>query len=132
MGEFLTKNNLLGSQGIEAKMRIVIELRNDRVEANMKHLCIVKGNYLPQDAKNESCKLWSTDNLIYENTGERFLFNDLKRKENEDQERFEKAKELYEVGKLPMEKIAKELGLANKSSVSRLFKKFGYDTKQGN
>lgn len=109
-----------------------MELRNDRVEAKMKHLCILKGNYLPQDAKNESYKLRFTDNLIYENTGERFLFNDLKRKENEDQERFEKAKELYEVKKLSMEKIAKELGLANKSSVSRLLKKFGYDTKQTN
>lgn len=127
-----SKNSLLGSQGIEAKMRIVMELRNDRVEAKMKHLCILKGNYLPQDAKNESYKLRFTDNLIYENTGERFLFNDLKRKENEDQERFEKAKELYEVKKLSMDKIAKELGLANKSSVSRLLKKFGYDTKQSN
>lgn len=124
-----SKNSLLGSQGIEAKMRIVMELRNDKVEAGMRHLCILKGNYLPQDTKNESFKLRFTENMVYENTGERVMFDYLKKTDSEEMERFEKAKELYEIEKLSMEKIATHLGLSNKSSVSRLFKKFGYATK---
>ncbi|MEN9917857.1 MAG: hypothetical protein RL662_293 [Bacteroidota bacterium] len=120
------KNNLLGSQGFEAKMRIVMELRNDKVEANMKHLCIVKGNYLPQDTKNESFKLKFTENMVYENTGERIAFENLKKTDNDEKEKFKKAKELYEQGQLTLEKIAPLIGLSNKGNVSRLFTKFGY------
>lgn len=43
-----SKNNAIGSQGFEAKMRLVIEIRLDRTDNDLRHLCIVKGNYLPQ------------------------------------------------------------------------------------
>lgn len=118
-----SKNNLLGSQGIEAKMRIVMELKNDKVEANVKHLCIIKGNYLPQDAKNESFKLRFTENMVYENTGDRIPFENLKRSDDAEKEKYVKAKELKEKG-LTYEKIAKEIGYANKGNVSKLIQKF--------
>lgn len=121
-----SKNNLIGSQGFEAKMRIVMELRNDKVEANMKHLCILKGNYLPQDAKSESFKLKFTENMTYENTGERIPFENLKRPDDTDKERFEKAKELFEKEGLTLEKIAPLIGYADKGNVSKLFTKHGY------
>lgn len=118
-----SKNNLIGSQGFEAKMRIVMELRNDKVEASMRHLCILKGNYLPQDAKNESFKLRFTENMVYENTGERIPFENLKRSDDGEKEKYTKAKELKEKG-LKYEEIAKEIGYANKGNVSKLFQKF--------
>lgn len=118
-----SKNNLLGSQGFEAKMRIVMELRNDRVEAGMRHLCILKGNYLPQNAKNESFKLRFTENMVYENTGDRIPFENLKHTDDTEKEKYAKAKELKGKG-LTYEKIAKEIGYANKGNVSKLFQKF--------
>lgn len=39
-----SKHNLLGSQAFEAKMRLVLELRGDTENPNLKHLCVVKGN----------------------------------------------------------------------------------------
>lgn len=72
-----SKNNIIGSQGFEAKMRLVMELRNDLVDDTMKHLCIVKGNYLPADHKNESYCLLFTDNMTFVNTGERVPFENL-------------------------------------------------------
>ena len=72
-----SKNNLLGSQAFEAKMRLVMELRNDKADNTVKHLCIVKGNYLPADHKNESYCLLFTNNMTFVNTGERIPFEKL-------------------------------------------------------
>lgn len=72
-----SKHNLLGSQSFEAKMRLVMELRNDLTDNTMKHLCIVKGNYLPSDHKNESYRLHFTNNMTFVNTGERIPFENL-------------------------------------------------------
>lgn len=119
-----SKHNLLGSQGFEAKMRLVLELRSDMAEVNYKHLCCVKGNYLPSDVKNESYKLRFTDNLTFTNTGERTPFGDLKKTEDRDEDiaKYEMAVSLQAQG-LTLEDIAKKIGYKNKSSVSRLLQK---------
>lgn len=72
-----SKNNLLGSQGFEAKMRLVIELRTDPLEQSLKHMCIVKGNYLPKEMKNESFVLRFEEDLSFTNTSERTNFQNL-------------------------------------------------------
>lgn len=72
-----SKHNLLGSQGFEAKMRLVIELRVDRMMPDIRHLCIVKGNYLPRQYKTESFALRFDDNLCFTDTGERKPFSEL-------------------------------------------------------
>ncbi len=68
-----SKSNLLGSQGFEAKMRIVFELRPDPIDPAFRHLCIVKGNYLGKEHKDRSFKLLFKD-LTFINTGERVPF----------------------------------------------------------
>ncbi len=73
-----SKHNLLGSQGFEAKMRLVIELRNDPIEPDKRHLCIVKANYLPHEYKTESFVLLFNEHLQFTMTGERRLFEELK------------------------------------------------------
>ncbi len=72
-----SKHNLLGSQGFEAKMRLVIELRTDQVEPDKRHLCIVKGNYLSKEYKTESYILHFDENMTFDNTGERRPFEEL-------------------------------------------------------
>jgi len=64
------KNSIQGSQGIEAKMRTVIELRENRNDTSKRFLCITKGNYLSSEYKNEVFKLDFT-NQLFRFTGER-------------------------------------------------------------
>lgn len=51
------KSNILGAQGFESKTRLVMELRKDFMEPNIRHLCIVKGNHLPEEFKSKSIAL---------------------------------------------------------------------------
>lgn len=73
-----SKDNILGGQGFEAKMRLVMELRNDVDDDDIKHLCIVKGNYLSKEFKNSSYKLeFDPETFLFSNTGERVPFEEL-------------------------------------------------------
>ena len=72
-----SKNNAIGSQGFEAKMRLVIEVRLDAKETDLRHLCIVKGNYLPQDEKTSSHVVKMDDNFTFTDTGDRVPFDEL-------------------------------------------------------
>lgn len=69
------KDNLLGSQGFESSMRSVIELRKDFGDSGKRHICVVKGNYISEEFKNESYEV-SFDYLSgFQITGERVAFN---------------------------------------------------------
>ena len=73
-----SKNNSIGSQGFEAKMRMLAEIRIDEIDDSKRHLCIVKGNYLPNDQKKNSFVLkMNNENLLFEDTGERVSFEQL-------------------------------------------------------
>lgn len=119
-----SKNNLLSGQGFEAKMRLVIELRADPMNPNYRHFCIVKGNYLPADMKRESYVLEFDENTFsFTNTGERTPFELLiKNYDDPSKAKFEQVKDLKDKG-YTLEKIAKQMGYKNKSSVSRLLEK---------
>jgi archaellum biogenesis ATPase FlaH len=96
-----SKNNLLGSQGLEAKMRIVLELRLDANNPQLRHLCILKGNYLPQELKSKSYLLHFDENLVFHNTNELIPLGELAKKQEDnldDSELWEKAKLLLEEG----------------------------------
>lgn len=112
-GDAPSKDNLLGSQGFESKMRLVIELRNDLEYDELKHLCIVKGNYLPSKKfKDQSFVLRFNENLTFESTGERAYFSDLIRDLDKEKEERQKVKaiaiKLYKDGK-SCEQISKDL-----------------------
>jgi RecA-family ATPase len=127
-----SKNNLLSGQGFEAKMRLVIELRADQLNPLHRHLCIVKGNYLPANYKKESYVLqFDEQNFIFSNTGERMPFELLVKQPDTDNSKakYEQAKELKEQG-YSYEQIANTIGYNSKGSVSKLFdkaKKNGWD-----
>ncbi len=113
-----TKHNLLGSQGFEAKMRVVIELRKDRTDPQLRHFCIVKGNYLPEEYKSKSYVLRLSENMTFSNTGDRVPLTMLCQN-NEKEAKIQQVVELSEQGYTQQE-IADEMGYKNKSSVSRL------------
>ncbi|MFC2118083.1 AAA family ATPase [Bacteroidota bacterium] len=85
-----SKNNILGSQGFEAKMRLVAELRIDPNDESLRHLCITKGNYLPIEQKEKSYVLTFED-LKFTNTGLRVVLEDIYVKEDSDEKREMKA-----------------------------------------
>lgn len=120
-----SKNNLLAGQGFEAKMRLVIELRGDSTIPTHRHMCIVKGNYLPAFMKKESFVLdFQEDCFLFNNTGDRMPFELLVKQPNEDtgKQRYEQAKELKAQG-LSYEQIAYRLNYSSKGTISKLFDK---------
>ncbi len=113
-------------------MRLVIELRADLLNPQNRHLCIVKGNYLPASYKRESYVLqFDEQNFVFSNTGERMPFELLIKQTDTDNSKakYEQAKELKERG-YSYEQIANAIGFHSKGSVSKLFekaKKNGWD-----
>lgn len=115
-----SKHNLLGSQAFEAKMRLVIELRSDTINDSIKQMCIVKGNYLPTELKQDSYQLLFTDNMTFENTMVRVPFSELTENDAE-KGKYQRIKDLKATG-LTLEEIAREVGYANRSGVSKFMK----------
>lgn len=129
-----SKHNLLGSQGLEAKMRVAFELRADPYNPDLRHLCVLKGNYLPSEAKEKSYVLRFDENLTFHNTGERAAFGDIVKAPEENGEvrdMWDKAKELLTEGKSfevvagLLRPMAEELGVKppSKSALNRRFPK---------
>ncbi|MEG1839517.1 MAG: AAA family ATPase, partial [Bacteroidaceae bacterium] len=72
-----SKNNFVGSQSLEASVRLGIELRVDRVNHELRHFCIVKGNYLGSQYKQASFVLKMDENFVFSETGDRTSFDNL-------------------------------------------------------
>jgi hypothetical protein len=95
------KANMLGSQGLEAKARCVIELREDPADPGLRHLCVLKGNYLPVEYKRESFVLRFDECMVFHNTGQRVPFDQLIKTQGTKQEqkdKYERAKAMQEQG----------------------------------
>lgn len=76
-----SKNNSLGSQGFEAKMRFMAEIKSNIQSPAKKHFCIVKGNYLPNEFKTKSFDILFTENLTFKSLGTRTPFDKLNKVE---------------------------------------------------
>lgn len=74
-----SKNNFIGSQGLEGKSRVAYEFRRDPCDSTLRHLCVVKGNYLPDSMKERSYGLrFNTSSLAFERTDIRLNFNEIR------------------------------------------------------
>ena len=121
-----SKHNAIGSQGFEAKMRLMMELRPDPERHDIRHLCIVKGNYLPAEYKHDSFELRFTDTLNFEATGARVPFAALRERTEEQEDLAAKAQialAMKAEGK-NYDEIAEALGYKSRSSVCELLKRF--------
>jgi len=127
------KDNLLGGVGLEGKMRLVMELRTDLSDPSTKHLCLVKGNYLPSNHKQESYVLnFDESQLLFTNTEERTPFDLLVKKDDDSnfKDKFNKIIELKGQG-MSYEEIAKIMGVASKGTITKWISKgkgYGWST----
>lgn len=71
------KNAVLGSMAIESKARVLLELRKDRFDSSLRHLIVLKGNYLPAEVKESSVVLKFDADMIFSNTGKTEMIEDL-------------------------------------------------------
>ena len=120
-----SKHNALGSQGFEAKMRLMIELKSDNQSINKKHFCIVKGNYLSHQYKTHSFEVQFTDNLTFNNLETRTHYELLtQKKERRETIEYEynEIMGLKEQG-LSYKEIGIELGISD-ATVSRKISKY--------
>lgn len=105
-----SKNSILGSQGFEAKMRMVAELRIDPNDPVLRHFCVLKGNYITTEHKEKSYVLEFED-LKFKKTDMRVPLDEIFIKEDNKEKKAMKtlAKKLKEEG-LTVRKIAEEMG----------------------
>tara|TARA_R110002033_G_C3887591_1_gene238518 strand:+ start:2163 stop:3194 length:1032 start_codon:yes stop_codon:yes gene_type:complete len=66
-----SKDSIIGSQGFEAKMRAVIEIKPNKNNAHQKDLWILKSNFLEPSIKKNSYLLNFSDDMIFTNSGVR-------------------------------------------------------------
>lgn len=124
-----SKHHVIGGQGFEGKMRLLIELRRDHHDQSRRHLCIVKGNYLPDKYKSESHVL-SFENFLFEQTGERVAFDQLAKPKDEPdagQQKYDQIQEARQQG-YKGESLAKHLGWS-KGYISQIENKHGPKTE---
>ena len=114
-----SKHNAIGSQGFEAKMRLMMELRPDPERHDIRHLCIVKGNYLSDEYKHDSYVLRFSSGLNFVATGERVPFGALKEQDADLDSRAELARAMRSEGKT-LQQIADALGYKSISSIHTL------------
>ena len=84
------KNRLNGSQGLEAKLRLILDLRavNNGVP-NERQLTIIKGNYLPPEMKNKPWILTlNPDTMLFTKTGARAQFEGVAKKKGYNREKW--------------------------------------------
>jgi RecA-family ATPase len=68
-----SKLNLVGSQGLEAIARSVLELRADPTDLDCRLLSVVKNNYISPKAKSIASKLKLNEKLEFENQGSKLI-----------------------------------------------------------
>ncbi|MBO0937865.1 AAA family ATPase [Fibrella sp. HMF5335] len=120
-----SKHNVIGGQGFEGKMRLLIELRRDHHDQSRRHLCIVKGNYLPDEFKGDSYAL-GFESFQFTQTAERIPFEQLmKPKDDTDvgREKYEEIQRLRGLG-LKGDVLAQHAGMS-KGYISKLEAKYG-------
>ena len=117
-----SKNNLKGPQGIQERCRTVFELRTDSFQKNIKHLCVVKANYINDEDKKKSYMLELSPQLIFKNTGRRADIDTLTLMPDSIAEKVQKYKALRDSG-LKGDELAKAMGFASRGSLSVWVKK---------
>jgi RecA-family ATPase len=117
-----SKHHVIGGQGFEGKMRLLIELRRDHRDNSRRHLCIVKGNYLSDDFKEESYVLKFKD-FQFERTEERVQFEELakiKVVRAEDNNAILQNILALQAKGYTQQEIADELGYKSKGTISKI------------
>jgi RecA-family ATPase len=126
------KNNVIGSQGFEAKMRVVLQLKKRGASSSIRDLWILKSNFLNNSHKKDSFVLNFSSGFTFTNTSQRGSKNYSSKTNNDEllkeiislteqnisfrkiEEKFKGTK--YETGKSTIAKIYKEYVDSKKGS----------------
>ena len=100
-----SKNNIVGTQGFEAKMRSILEIR--KAPDGKRHMVLLKCNFLPSKYKNIKYVLeFDEKTLLFKNTEQKLDLNS--NSKSSDPETIKKVLELHENG-LSLRNIEKKL-----------------------
>lgn len=132
-----SKDNVLGSQAFEAKMRVLLELKHYPNDDSKRTLTITKGNYISSKIKKYSKVLsFDEENLLFHDTGELVSADSMSKlsKINPDKnEAIPLIKEMHK-NKSSVRKIEAELKqkgyTISKSSIATYIKEFKSDVKE--
>lgn len=103
----ISKKNLLGSQSLEAKARVVLMLTIDNDDPTLRKLSVAKGNYIPYDLKQRSIVIRTNEDFLFEYLS--VIENPISKSKETDKRRDENSeavKTLLKQGKKPTEIIA--------------------------
>ncbi|QHV94621.1 AAA family ATPase [Spirosoma endbachense] len=118
-----SKDNVIGSVGFEGKMRALLELRRDPNDPSLRHLCVLKGNYIGQEHKNESYALrFNEESMTFQNTGQRVTFQNLAKRSSQANEAKQQATDLAIASYFQENKSIRE--------IQALFESRGYPWKR--
>ncbi|NRB58324.1 MAG: AAA family ATPase [Winogradskyella sp.] len=78
-----SKNNIIGSQAFEAKMRSVLDLKLSN-STDERYLTILKCNFLPSEYKNKSYVIKFNEHLVFENTNKKVQIGNITKRNNPD------------------------------------------------
>jgi RecA-family ATPase len=122
-----SKRNLLGSQSLEAKARVVLMLTMDNDDPTLRKLNVSKGNYIPNELKQRSLVLRVNKDFVFEYLTE--VENPISNRKETDKRRDENLEAvnlLLQQGKKPTEIIAEIPSLVKnpfkKSALRKLIK----------
>lgn len=117
-----SKHNALGSQGFEAKMRLMIELKNNKVIPENKFFCIVKGNYLSSSYKTKAYNVSFDDNLTFSMLDTKTSFELINKdvvETNQLEEDYNEAMKLREE-EMTWQEVANKLGVARTTLLDKI------------
>ncbi|WP_028890809.1 AAA family ATPase [Tenacibaculum sp. 47A_GOM-205m] len=126
-----SKDSIIGSQAFEAKMRAVIEIRNNLKIKNQKELWVLKANFLEKKEKVKSHVLNFDDNLVFSNTGQRSYISENKSNNNKIKNKIIELREKgYSFRKIENELKDTEFQIS-KSVAQKIYKEYELSKKGG-
>ena len=128
-----SKNNVIGSQGFEAKMRVVLQLKKRGSSSSIRDLWILKSNFLNNSHKKNSYVLNFSSGFTFTNTLQKGSKNHSSK--TNDNELLKEIIKLREQ-KVPLRKIEEKFKgtkyESSKSTIGKMYKKYLDSIKEGN
>ena len=128
------KDNALGSAGIPAGARTMVEIKTKPSDPILKYFCITKGNYHTEQQKERAIEMKINDFLCFEATGKKVALSETVRSGNTsaNEEKYFTIKQMREEGKMWKE-IGKKYNLSE-TAVLKFYKKYSqiFDKKVSN
>ena len=124
------KDNALGSAGIPAGARTMVEIKTKPSDPTLKYFCITKGNYHTEEQKEKAIEMKINDFLCFEATGKKVALAETVRSGNTsaNEEKYFTIKQMREEGKTWKE-IGEKYNITS-SAILQFMKKYEAEFEQ--